>query len=119
MNKLDLLVKKINTNPETVSFQEIIGIIDDFYHYSPTQFTNGLDEELVINEKGTNEGSCKIFAFAQLHDLDDIQTLNCFGEYYRIDVLQHPDKNDHANIRTFIKHGMKHIRFSDSALTKI
>jgi hypothetical protein len=64
------------------------------------------------------QGSCKIFAFAKLHELDDIQTLNCFGDYYRIDVLQNPENGDHANIRTFMTYGLKHILFSGSALTK-
>jgi len=50
--------------------------------------------------------------------LDDIQTLNCFGDYYRIDVLQNPENEDHANIRTFMTYGLKHILFSCPALTK-
>lgn len=118
MNKLDLQIKKIHSAPETISFQETIDIIDDFYHYSPSQFTNGYEKELITNKAGSNEGSCKIFAFAKLHELDDIQTLNCFGDYYRIDVLQNPENEDHANIRTFMTYGLKHILFSGSALTK-
>ncbi len=118
MSKLDLQIKKIHSAPETISFQETIDIIDDFYHYSPTQFTNGNDNELITNKAGSNEGSCKIFAFAKLHELDDLQTLNCFGDYYRIDVLQNPENEDHANIRTFMTYGLKHILFSCPALTK-
>ncbi|MCK5396259.1 MAG: HopJ type III effector protein [Gammaproteobacteria bacterium] len=118
MNKLDLLIKKIQTEPETVSFQEIISFINAYYRYAPTRFTNGINDELVINEAGDNEGSCKIFAFAQMNELDEIQTLHCFGEYYRVDVLQHPDNDDHANIRTFIKYGWKYIKFDDRALTR-
>ena len=119
MNKLDLLIKKIQTIPETVSFQETIDVIDEYYYYSATQFTNGSNDELVINKAGDNEGSCKIFAFAQLHHLTKEQTLHCFGDYYRVDVLQHPTKDDHANIRTFIKHGWEHVKFTNCALTKI
>ena len=118
MNKLELQIKKIQSEPETVVFQETIGIIDDFYHYSPSQFTNGHGIDLITNKAGSNEGSCKIFAFAKLYKLDDIQTLHCFGEYYRVDVLQNPENEDHANIRTFMKHGLKLIVFTSSVLTK-
>jgi len=118
MNQLDQLIKKSQTNPEMISFQETINIIDEFYHYTPTEFTNGLDDELMINQAGSNEGSCKIFAFALMHNFNSKQTLNCFGDYYRVDVLQNPDGEDHANIRTFIKYGAQGIQFSDVALTK-
>jgi len=70
----------------------------------------------VDNAAGENEGSCKIFSFAQLQQLDETQTLNCFGRYYREDVLKNPQGSDHANIRTFIKHGWQHITFDNTAL---
>ena len=119
MNNLDQLINKSQTNPEMITFQETISIIDEFYHYTPTEFTNGLNDELIINQAGSNEGSCKIFAFALMHDFDSKQTLNCFGDYYRVDVLQNPDNDDHANIRTFIKDGIQGIHFMGNALTKI
>ena len=53
-----------------------------------------------------------------MHNFDSKQTLNCFGDYYRVDVLQNPDDEDHSNIRTFIKYGTQGIRFLDNALTK-
>jgi len=118
MNNLDQLINQSQINPEMITFQETISIIDEFYHYTPTEFTNGLNDELIINQAGSNEGSCKIFAFALMHNFDSKQTLNCFGDYYRVDVLQNPDDEDHANIRTFIKYGTQGIRFLDNALTK-
>lgn len=118
MNNLDQLINKSQKNPEMITFQETISIIDEFYHYTPTEFTNGLNDELIINQAGSNEGSCKIFAFALMHNFDSKQTLNCFGDYYRVDVLQNPDDEDHSNIRTFIKYGTQGIRFLDNALTK-
>ena len=118
MYKLDPFIKKSLTNPETITFQETISIIDKFYHYTPAEFTNGLNDELIINQAGSNEGSCKIFAFALLNNFNSKQTLNCFGDYYRVDVLQNPDKDDHANIRTFIKYGIQGIHFVDDPLTK-
>ena len=46
-----------------------------------------------------------IFAFAKLHDLTEQQTLHCFGDYYRVDVLQNRDGDNHQNIRHFMKTG--------------
>ena len=70
-----------------------------------------------MNEAGTNEGSCKIFAFAQLHHLSEQATLACFGQYYREDVLQNPQGNDHGNIRNFIKQGWQGITFESDVLS--
>ena len=108
------LIKKIKTSPETVSFNEVIECIDNHYSYQPSEFVNGE----TINQAGTNEGSCKIFAFAQLHQLNPNETLNCFGDYYREDVLKHPDNSDHANIRQFMLHGWNGIQFKTPPLTQ-
>ncbi|MEW6999519.1 HopJ type III effector protein [Colwelliaceae bacterium BS250] len=102
----------IKQSPETVSFTNTMQIITDNYIYSATAFSNGD----TVNLAATNEGSCKIFAFAQLHNLTVEQTLNCFGDYYRVDVLQHPDDLNHANIRNFITHGWQDIAFESQAL---
>ncbi len=85
-------------NRETVEFSDVIQVISDNYHYQPQTFKNGT----LVNEAGTNEGSCKIFAFAQLHNLSAQETLNCFGTYYRDDVIKFPQGTDHGNIRNFI-----------------
>ena len=116
MNKLDQLVTQITTNPEITEFQHVISVIDEHYFYTPTQFTNGAGNDRIINKAGENEGSCKIFSFAHEQNLDKSQTLHCFGQYYRGDVLNHPENKDHANIRNFIKYGWKGITFDDSAL---
>jgi hypothetical protein len=71
-----------------------------------------------MNQAGSNEGSCKIFAFATTEGLSEAETLACFGKYYREDVLQNPQVSDHANIRTFMRHGWKGIRFEQSALVQ-
>ncbi|HHJ35205.1 MAG TPA: type III effector [Gammaproteobacteria bacterium] len=116
MNNLDLLIDQLRTRPEKIDFQHLIGVIDDFYHYTPTSFRNGISDETITNDEGTNEGSCKIFSFAQLHDLDKEQTLQCFGNFYREDVLKNPGGNDHDNIRTFMKFGWQGIKFDRVAL---
>ena len=36
-----------------------------------------------------------------------------FGDYYRKDVLEHPDGTDHANIRAFMEVGWDGVKFPD------
>lgn len=96
-------------------FEDTIAVIDAHFDYTPTAFSNGLSDSRVLNEAGKNEGSCKIFAFAQLMVLDEATTLKCFGRFYQ-DVLNTPDANDHQNIRNFMKDGWAGIRFNGTAL---
>jgi len=114
--KLDQLLTQIGNAPESVEFNQVIDVIHACYDYTPTRFTNGKNDSTVINEAGSNEGSCKIFSFAQLQKLDKEKTLNCFGDYYRKDVLQNPDGSDHGNIRNFIRSGWAGISFDGQAL---
>lgn len=116
MNNLESYIKNIKSSPESTQFDEVIETINDYYEYTPTRFTNGSGDNKVTNEAGANEGSCKIFSFAKLHSLDESQTLHCFGRYYREDVLENPEGNDHANIRNFIASGWKGIHFEGEAL---
>jgi len=111
--QIDQFIAQLNNNPESIHFKDTITLIDSYYDFTPTAFQNG---ELQ-NAAGQNSGSCKLFSFAQLHHLDAQQTLVCFGDYYRIDVLQHPEATDHQNIRNFIKFGWDGIRFESKALT--
>lgn len=113
---VNALLEKIRSAPDTIEFNEVIDCIAAHYDYSPTRFSNGSGDDAAINEAGTNEGSCKIFAFAQLNGLNEAETLACFGKYYREDVLQHPDGSDHANIRNFMRHGWAGIQFDGTAL---
>ncbi|HET8707693.1 MAG TPA: HopJ type III effector protein [Pseudomonadales bacterium] len=98
----------------TLTFAETIAFIEANYHYQPARLVNGE----VVSEPGKNEGSCKIFAFARLNQLSEAETLQCFGDYYRVDVLQHPDAGDHANIRQFMKTGWAGIQFDAQPLTQ-
>ncbi len=99
-------------NPGHIKFADTIAVIDTNYTFTATAFRNG---ELQ-NEAGQNSGSCKLFSFAQLHNLTKEQTLRCFGDYYRIDVQENPDATDHQNIRNFMRFGWEGIEFSDLAL---
>jgi len=102
-----------------ISFAETMAVINDNYHYQPCEFSNGLNAEQLINSAGTNEGSCRIFAFAQLHQLTEQETLHLFGDFYYVDVLDYPEGISHANIRTFMKYGWKGIDFKGNALQVI
>jgi hypothetical protein len=116
--KLDKVIEQIKENPEIIEFQDIMTMIDEHYIYTASDFSNGPDQERIFNKAGENEGSCKIFSFAQLHQLNMTQTLNCFGRYYREDVVKNPEGSDHANIRTFDKYGWSHITFDSDALKR-
>jgi hypothetical protein len=115
---LALFLEKINTNV-AVSFNETIAVIAENYQYQATEFSNGLNENILVNKAGSNEGSCKIFAFAKIHQLDQQQTLNLFGDYYLLDVLNDPKGTGHQNIRNFMKYGWKGICFKGEALTAL
>lgn len=115
MNIQDLITK-IRTNPESVQFDEVMAAIAEQYDYNPTRFTNGPADDQLVNEAGQNEGSCKLFAFARLNGLNEAETLACFGDYYRKDVLQNPDGTDHGNIRGFMRDGWAGIHFDQPAL---
>ncbi len=114
---VEAFINKLTNTPEAIAFSDTMTLIDSHFDYTPTRFINGSGDEQAINEAGSNEGSCKIFALGKLLQLNEEQTLNCFGDYYRIDVLQHPEGNDHVNIRNFMIHGWNGITFDNAALS--
>ncbi len=105
-------LSKLRSNPESIAFTDTIEVIDANYNFTPVRFTNGT----ALNEAGTNSGSCKLFSFAKLQGLSKEETLACFGDYYRVDVLQHPEATNHANIRNFMVTGWEGISFDAVAL---
>ncbi len=113
--EIDTFLSRVKEG-EQVAFTDTMHLIDEHYDYQPVAFTNGPDSDRIANPAGTNEGSCKIFAFAKLQGLTEAETLALFGDYYRHDVLENPNGDNHANIRTFIRYGWKEIHFSDEAL---
>ena len=108
-------IKLLLQSPEQIEFNQTIDVIDSNYIYTPTAFKNGE----VFNDAGENEGSCKIFAFSQLNNLDKGQTLACFGKFYREDVLGNPKGANHQNIRSFLVTGWYGIEFETNALVPI
>lgn len=111
---LEQFLEKINQADQAapIAFSDTINVIDAHYAFTPSSFKNGSH----LNTAGQNNGSCKIFAFALLHKLNKEQTLQCFGDYYRIEVCQHPEADDHQNIRNFMLYGWEGVYFEHPAL---
>lgn len=111
--QLNDFLKQLNNSPDTISFDDTMAVIDTNYTFMPTAFKNGNAE----NAENTNNGSCKIFAFGLLNHLSQAQTLACFGNFYRKDVLENPEGDSHQNIRNFMQTGWDGISFSGEALS--
>ena len=106
------LISRITNQSQDVLFEQVMTVIDENYDFSPTAFTNGAQK----NDVGENSGSCKVFSFALLQQLNQEQTLSLFGQHYR-DVKASPDKQDHQNIRQFMLHGFGKLAFQGQALS--
>ena len=114
MMNIDTFLEQLQKTPEVIDFNELISLVDSNYNFSPTAFINGD----LKNQENENNGSCKLFYFAKIHDLNKDETLSCFGAYYREDVLKNPDSDNHQNIRNFMKYGWQGIEFEAEALIK-
>jgi hypothetical protein len=100
-----------NLKAHTIPFNEVITFIETYYQHTPTAFKNGE----AINEANQNQGSAKVFAFAQMHQLSAADTLYLFAEHYQA-VLASPEAVDHQNIRQFMIHGWEGIKLEGIAL---
>lgn len=109
------LLAQLTSNPEAIAFSDVISVIDNEYAFTPTAFRNGEQ----FNNANENNGSCKIMSFAKLNNVAAEHVLNLFGDFYRIDVLQHPEGKDHQNIRQFMIHGWQGIEFEGTALVQM
>lgn len=107
--QLPVLLKKLKDN--SLLFKDVIEFIETYYQHQPTAFRNGD----LYNEATQNQGSAKVFSFAQLNKLNREDTLILFAEHYR-SVLENPDRTDHQNIRQFMIHGWPGITFEGQAL---
>jgi hypothetical protein len=103
------LIKKLKDN--SLTFKEVIAFIETYYQHQPTAFKNGE----AYNEATQNQGSAKVFAFAQLNGLNEEDTLYLFAEHYQ-SVLNTPEGTDHQNIRQFMKHGWPGVVLEGQAL---
>lgn len=103
------LLAGLKTN--SVPFTQVIAFIEDQYLHQPTAFRNGD----VFNEATQNQGSAKVFAFAQLNQLSEEDTLYLFGEHYQ-SVLANANGTDHQNIRQFTMNGWSGVVFEGEVL---
>jgi hypothetical protein len=103
------LVEKLGSAPTTIEFEDTMSAIAEMYEVTEVPFSVGD----VVSAAGDNMGSAKIFSFAKLANLDEAATLQLFGRYYRVDVLKHPEAQDHANIRAFMRGGWGCVSFPE------
>ena len=106
---------RLRLKTELVPFADTLALIGELYRYAPSAFSNGLGDDVLHSPAGTNEGSCKVFAFAQLNGLSPDETMACFGEHYQA-VLADPAGTGHPNIRLFMRDGFAGIRFEGTPL---
>jgi len=107
--QLTTLLEGLKAN--TIIFKDVIEFIETRYQYTPTAFKNGE----AYNEATQNQGSAKVFTFAQINNLSKEDTLTLFAEHYKA-VLNTPDATDHQNIRQFMAHGWPGVVFEGQAL---
>ncbi|WP_313385452.1 HopJ type III effector protein [Chishuiella sp.] len=100
-------------NKSDLQFSEVLQYIEDNYNYTASAFTNGNQE----NAQDQNQGSAKVFAFAQLNNLSQEDTLKLFAEHYK-SVLENPEGTDHNNIRQFMQNGWDGVKFENTVLIK-
>ena len=100
-------------NKSNLQFSEVLQYIEDNYNYTASAFTNGNQE----NAQDQNQGSAKVFAFAQLNNLSQEDTLKLFAEHYK-SVLETPEGTDHNNIRQFMQNGWDGVKFENTVLIK-
>ena len=94
---LEAFLKTISDDASAVDFEDTMAAIEDGYDYAAVAFKCGA----VASAADQNQGSAKIFSFAKLQELDEATTLQLFGRFYRKDVLENPDGDDHGNIRNY------------------
>ena len=70
MNQIQTFIERLRSNADSVTFAEVIDLIDTYYHHTPTAFSN----ESAINQAGENQGSAKVLSFARLHGLTEQET---------------------------------------------
>eukprot|EP00584_Thalassiosira_punctigera_P008337 CAMPEP_0172529752 /NCGR_PEP_ID=MMETSP1067-20121228/3743_1 /TAXON_ID=265564 ORGANISM="Thalassiosira punctigera, Strain Tpunct2005C2" /NCGR_SAMPLE_ID=MMETSP1067 /ASSEMBLY_ACC=CAM_ASM_000444 /LENGTH=210 /DNA_ID=CAMNT_0013313871 /DNA_START=35 /DNA_END=667 /DNA_ORIENTATION=+ len=110
----ELFNANLEMSGDDLMFDEFITLCDEQYEYGLIEFKNGD----ITNGPGENDGSAKVLSYAALADFDKDMTLKLWGQYYR-DVVATPEKDDHQNIRNFMKYGWDGVDFSNGiALTK-
>ncbi|KAA0445241.1 MAG: HopJ type III effector protein [Candidatus Thioglobus sp.] len=96
-----------------MNFEQLIKLIDDNFNHTPASFING---ELQ-NSADENQNSAKLFCFAAMNNLTNLEVLHCFGQHYQA-VLSSPEGSSHPNIRNFITYGWEGLKFDSPVLAK-
>ena len=96
----------------SAKFADVIAFIEARYQHTPTAFQNGAQ----FNAATENQGSAKVFSFAQLEGLNQADTLSLFADHYA-SVLATPEGTDHQNIRQFMQNGWDGVKFEGQALS--
>ncbi len=96
----------------SAKFADVLAFIEARYQHTPTAFQNGAQS----NAATENQGSAKVFSFAQIEGLNPEQTLSLFAEHYAA-VLATPEGTDHQNIRQFMQHGWAGVKFEGTTLS--
>jgi hypothetical protein len=96
----------------SAKFADVIAFIEARYQHTPTAFQNGAQ----FNAATENQGSAKVFSFAQLEGVNQADTLSLFAEHYA-SVLATPEGTDHQNIRQFMQNGWDGVKFEGQALS--
>lgn len=96
----------------SAKFADVIAFIEARYQHTPTAFQNGAQ----FNAATENQGSAKVFSFAQLEGLNQADTLSLFAEHYA-SVLATPEGTDHQNIRQFMQNGWDGVKFEGQVLS--
>lgn len=109
---IDDLIKALDSASPDVVFSDVMSAIDAAFAFTPCAFDNGGQS----NSADENQGSCKVFAFAQHAHLDKEKTLRLFAEHYQ-SVLDDPQGSAHGNIRAFMQSGWDGVTLHGNPLT--
>ena len=80
---LENLMTLLHTNPDRVEFQDVMAVIADGYAYTPTRFTNGLGDDLVVND-ADHQAITALLNAVQANN--DVPKANMFISGYTYDV---------------------------------
>lgn len=100
-----------NLSNQQAQFKDVLAFIEEHYQYQASAFKNGKQE----NSNNENQGSAKVLYFAKLENLGQEETLSLFAEHYQA-VLDHPQGEDHQNIRQFMENGWDGVSFESTVL---
>lgn len=110
---LNELMAALYQQPDSLTFSEVLSVIDSEFDFTPSAFSNGT----LRNAETENQGSCKVLSFAHQAGLSPAHTLALFAEHYR-EVLASPNSDSHQNIRQFMANGWVGVNFAKKPLAK-